>query len=218
MNYTQFHDNTFLFINNSKKVDLIMYYEEMEKPIDDTRKQYKCNFINKDGSEAKLCCNALLRLVEQEGLGHYVFHTISGIYEAWNDENELVIRMGEAFILKKNTLKKTECVIESIIVDVGNVHKIYVYEKNKKHLWGIGCRNLANIRIDDMNTHLVLPINNNTFQVSCFEKGVGETQACGSGAYAIGVAMMEHFNLDKVNIKMKGGKYLVKNGLLIVKK
>ena len=104
MNYTQFHGNTFLFINKntdefplpkeSKEVDLTMYYKYIGNI--ETIKELYCSFINKDGSEASLCGNALLRLIEQEGEGEYLFKTISGEYYGWNNENELAIRMQKA--------------------------------------------------------------------------------------------------------------------------
>lgn len=230
MNYTQFYGNTFLFINKnanefplpkeSKEVDLNIYYEEIEKPSNDTRKQYMCDFINKDGSEASLCGNALLRLMEQEGVGHYVFHTISGLYEGWNNENEMGLLMKKAKISLHTTtvnreLHYDENNIETEIskttytnyrVNIGNEHIVYMQplERGQKQ--------------ENSNQHFLIQKDKNTFEVRCFEQGVGETQACGSGAYAVGIAMIKHFKLSEVNIIMKGGKYLVKEGFLIVKK
>lgn len=218
MNYTQFYGNTFLFINKnanefslpkeSKEVDLTMYYEEIEKPLNDTRKRYMCDFINKDGSEASLCGNALLRLMEQEGVGHYVFHTISGLYDGWNNENEM------GLLMKKASMKHLQTTPDHIWLYVvcGNAHDIFILPKIE----------LLNEKKDfipkNANRHFVFQKDKNTFEVRCFERGVGETQACGSGAYGVGIAMIKHFNLSEVNIIMKGGKYLVKEGFLIVKK
>ena len=220
MNYTQFHGNTFLFINKnteelplpkeSREVDLTMSYKEVEKPSNDTRKQYTCEFINKDSSEASLCGNALLRLMEIEGVGHYVFHTISGFYEGWNNENEM------GLLMKKAKIKDSPNVItKSFHVEIGNEHIVMFYPDVIdegyffKHIRGSW---------DMSNIHEVIQQNTNTFKVRCFEKGVGETQACGSGAYAVGIAMIKHLKLSEVNIIMKGGKYLVKEGFLIIKK
>jgi len=263
MNYTQFHGNTFLFINKntsefplpkeSKEVDLTMYYETIVMTYEDTRKQYTCDFVNKDGSEASLCCNALFRLMEQEGEGHYVFHTISGLYEGWNkklyysdpeacehlytaengqmiskkplyacsckicgnsfanskndanvcwncSENELAIRMPKAKIKYQDCYK--------IEIDIDNPHLIFFDDHD----------DLYKCNIAEYNTHYSKQINANTFKVCCFEKGIGETQACSSGAYAVGIAMIKHFNFNEVKIIMKGGEYTIKDGFLIVKK
>ena len=210
MNTTQFHGNTFLFINNnasefplpkeSKEVDLTMYYKEIEKPSNDTHKQYRCDFINKDGSEASLCGNALLRLIEMGGVGRYVFHTISGLYEGWNNESEMGLLMKKAKIIYEDCFK--------IEVDIGNPHLIIFDNEDDTY----------KCNIDGFNTHYTKQKNTNTFKVRCFERGVGETQACGSGAYAVGIAMIKHFKLSEVNIIMKGGEYTVKEGFLIVKK
>lgn len=220
MNRTQFHGNTFLFINKnanefslpkeSNEVDLTMYYKEIEKPSNDTRKQYSCEFFNKDGSEASLCGNALLRLIEIEGVGHYVFHTISGLYEAWNNENEI------GLLMKKAKIKDSpNCITKSFHVEIGNKHIVMFYEHVIdegyffKHIRGSWT---------ESNIHEVIQHNTNTFKVRCFERGVGETQACGSGAYAVGISMIKYFKLSEVNIIMKGGEYFVKDRFLIVKK
>lgn len=220
MHSTQFYGNTFLFINKnaeefplpkeSKEVDLTMYYEEMEKPLNDTRKQYRCDFINKDGSEASLCGNVLFRLMEQEGVGHYVFHTISGLYDGWNNENEIGLLMKKAKITNTKTMFP-----ERFVVNVGNLHQVYFCVND--FIYSESLKKVKNIP-EKYNTHIVFNKLGNTFEVRCFEKGVGETQACGSGAYAVGIVMIRHFNLSEVNIIMKGGKYIVKEGFLIVKK
>lgn len=222
MNYTQFHGNTFLFINKnaenspflqeSKKVDLIMYYKEIEKPSNDTRKQYRCDFFNKDGSEASLCGNALLRLMEMEGVGHYVFHTISGLYQGWSNESEMGLLMKKTKIIQKNNWEGMATIYQ---MKCGNKHEIHLINKAfEKTIYSRCLPNNSKV----FNKHFATQINENTFKVRCFEKGVGETQACGSGAYAVGIAMIKHFKLSEVNIIMKGGKYLVKEGFLIVKK
>jgi len=225
MNYTQFHGNTFLFINKntdefplpkeSKEVDLTMYYETIVMTYEDTRKQYTCDFVNKDDSKASLCCNAVLRLMEIEGEGDYVFHTISGLYNGWNNENEMGLLMPKAEIVKSNTdIQNVQA--RWFYVNTGNHHHIILHHKND---WRKVCNDMNTYeKIPEINTHIAKQKNTNTFQVRCFERGVGETQACGSGAYAVGVAMIKHFNLNEVKIIMKGGEYIVTNGLLIVKK
>ena len=197
-----------------KEVDLTMYYAEIEKPSNDTRKQYTCDFVNKDNSKASLCCNAVLRLMEQEGFGEYLFKTISGEYYGWNNKNEMGLLMPKAEIVKSNTdIQNVQA--RWFYVNTGNHHHIILHHKND---WRKVCNDMNTYeKIPQINTHIAKQKNTNTFQVRCFERGVGETQACGSGAYAVGIAMMKHFKLSEVNIIMKGGKYLVKEEFLIVK-
>ena len=191
-----------------KEVDLTMYYKYIGNI--ETIKEFYCSFINKDGSEASLCGNALLRLMEQEGEGEYLFKTISGEYFGRNNENELAIRMGEYTITDS-----PNCITTSFRVNIDNEHTVMFYKDatNKDYFFTQIRGNWA-----ESNIHEVIQKDTNTFQVRCFERGVGETQACGSGAYAVGVAMIKHFKLSEANIIMKGGKYLVKEGFLIVRK
>jgi diaminopimelate epimerase len=196
-----------------KEVDLTMYYKYIGNI--ETIKEFYCSFINKDGSEASLCGNALLRLMEQEGEGEYLFKTISGEYFGRNNENELAIRMQKAKIQESNM---PDFIFN---VNVGNLHRIMLFEEDRAQ-YNFACGSMVygdeSCENIEHNEHIVWQEDTNTFQVRCFERGVGETQACGSGAYAVGVAMIKHFKLSEVNIIMKGGKYIVKDGFLIVKK
>ena len=205
MHYTNFHGQPFLFINEdagefnkpaeTKEVDLTMHYRTVGEVI-------HCRFFNKDESEAELCGNALLGLMQEKGEGSYIFQTKAGRFEGINTGKELRLGMTEADI----ELLAVWGNFLIFDVYVGNPHRICL---DKKHVDPRG--------LTLLNFHSVIQKDNNTFEVRCFERGVGETQACGSGAYAVGSAMMQHFNLEEVNIEMKGGKYTVKKQTLIVK-
>jgi diaminopimelate epimerase len=219
MQHTQFYGNTFLFINKnaqefslpkeSKDIDLTMYYEYVGN-IEEI-KEYRCTFFNKDGSEASLCGNALLRLMEQEGNGEYLFRTISGEYYGWNNKNELAIKMQNANI----QYRKSPISSYSYCVDIGNIHIINIATGHYQYKRLLAEYSAVNTHY---NMHLVKKESTHYYTVHCFERGVGETQACGSGAYAVGIAMIEHFQLNEVYIVMKGGTYKVREGYLIVEK
>ncbi|NBO36388.1 hypothetical protein EBU91_02465 [bacterium] len=214
---TQFHGNTFLFINKdasefplvtNQDVDLTMYYEKLLLESNETHKTYDCTFFNKDGSEAELCGNALLGLMKQEGFCEYLFKTKAGEIYGVYDTVGMKLRMRQGVITHNG---RTEEHLEEggfifFDVNVGNLHSVFL--KSKTSNWETP---------KVVNIQSVAQKDTNTFEVRCFERGVGETQACGSGAYAVGVAMMKHFNLDEVKIVMKGGEYTVKKDWLIVK-
>ena len=210
---TQFHGNTFLFVNKNasefpltknQDVDLTMYYEKLLLESNETHKTFQCIFLNKDGSEAALCGNALLGLMKQEGFGEYMFDTIAGEFYGIYNESEMKLRIRKAVIKHKQTTPDHIW----LGVDIGNKHNIFIMPIANER---------KNFIPQNTNQHYVIQKNTNTFEVRCFERGVGETQACGSGAYAVGVAMMKYFNLDEVKIVMKGGEYTVKKDWLIVK-
>lgn len=209
MNYTNFHGQPFLFINEDagefplpvekQEVDLTMHYRTVGEVI-------HCRFFNKDESEAELCGNALLGLMQEKGKGAYIFQIKAGKLEGINTGKELRLRMKKADVELLPVCENES--FSMFNVNVGNPHMICL---DKKHFEP----NPRGLTLT--NFHSVIQKDNNTFEVRCFERGVGETQACGSGAYAVGSAMMQHFNLEEVNIEMKGGKYTVKPQTLIVK-
>lgn len=214
MHYTNFHGQPFLFINEdagefnkpakTKEVDLTMHYRTVGEVI-------HCRFVNKDGSEAKLCGNALLGFMQRK-VGLYIFQTKAGKFEGINTGKELRLGMRKKKIYESNE-NIPHCLAYWFYVNVGNNHHVILHNKqNFKEC----CKNMK-VEKPRMNTHILHQKNKTTFEVRCFERGVGETQACGSGAYAVGSAMMQHFNLEEVNIEMKGGKYTVKKQTLIVK-
>jgi diaminopimelate epimerase len=183
-----------------------MYYKKLLLESNNGHKTFECTFFNKDESEAELCGNALFGLMKQEGFGEYLFKTKAGNIHGVYDKMRMRLRMPsvsgeEAPVCEGETFRVFD-------VNIGNPHTVHL---DKKH-WEPNPRGLKLT-----NFHSVIQKDTNTFEVRCFERGVGETQACGSGAYAVGVAMMKCFNLDEVKIVMKGGEYTVKKDWLIVK-
>ena len=220
MNYTQFHGNTFLFINKNasefplaknQDVDLTMYYQKLLLESNETHKTYDCTFFNKDGSEAELCGNALLGLMKQEGFCEYLFKTKAGEIYGVYDTVGMKLRMNAFEVIEINLDWVKKANLLRFNVSIGDDNS----ESYHEHIVLLGKVHFENTL--NMNLHCVIQQDANTFEVRCFERGVGETQACGSGAYAVGVAMMKHFNLDEVKIVMKGGEYTVKKDWLIIK-
>lgn len=224
MNYTNFHGQPFLFINEdagefnkpaeTKEVDLTMHYRTVGEVI-------HCRFFNKDESEAELCGNALLGLMQEKGKGAYIFQIKAGKLEGINTGKELRLGMMETNV---SQLKKQDTIRNrNGVITVDRITDILIWEIDigNKHLaiMSDDLRGIQHELLKTYNLHYITEahIETNTFEVRCFERGVGETQACGSGAYAVGSAMMQHFNLEEVNIEMKGGKYTVKPQTLIVK-
>lgn len=215
MNYTNFHGQPFLLINEDagefplpvkkQEVDLTMHYRTVGEVI-------HCRFFNKDGGEAELCGNALFSFMkENKAPAFYTFQTKAGKIEGLNTGKELRLGMVKAKNIMHSKLNE---LCEMWQINIGNKHEVILYnEAFEKHIYSRFLPNKSNV----FNLHLVKKQDTNTFEVRCFERGVGETQACGSGAYAVGSAMIKHFNLDEVKIIMQGGEYIVKPQTLIVK-
>lgn len=59
---------------------------------------------------------------------------------------------------------------------------------------------------DRINTEFVHVLNRNTVEMRVWERGSGETMACGTGACAVAVAsILNGFTEDEVTVKLLGG-------------
>ncbi len=99
-------------------------------------------------------------------------------------------------------------------VNLGNPHCV-VFEKNVDalDLQEIGpCFENADIFPERINTEFVRVVNSHTLKMRVFERGNGETFACGTGACAAVVAAVENGFCkkgDEITVKLKGGDLAV---------
>lgn len=146
--------------------------------------------FNSDGSLAKMCGNGI-RCVAQWLLdqGHQAsqIQTDSGIKTCTLEKSMWSIDMGIAEIQDNQ-------------VSMGNPHRVFEgpVQTNK---------------IDPLvNTEFAQIQSQNAIQVTVFERGVGETQACGTGACAC-VAMLVHQNQlspnQEITVHLKGGNLYI---------
>ena len=64
-----------------------------------------------------------------------------------------------------------------------------------------------------MNTEFIQVIGRNTLKMRVWERGSGETWACGTGACAAAVAAVENGFCDKdtdITVKLRGGDLLIR--------
>ena len=65
---------------------------------------------------------------------------------------------------------------------------------------------ITNASPDRINTEFVHVLNRNTVEMRVWERGSGETMACGTGACAVAVAsILNGFTEDEVTVKLLGG-------------
>lgn len=193
---------------------------------------FRMRMWNSDGSEGKMCGNGIrcvAKYVYEKGLTDKTFLTIetgAGIKRLWLEASggrvsSVQVDMGEPnFIpdeipttLSKRQLKhhriRTEHGIHHITtLSMGNPHCVlFVKDCSKLDLEGIGSALGAHpIYPDRANVEFVELISRKTLKMRVYERGAGETLACGTGACACLVAAVLNDQSEReADIILRGG-------------
>ncbi len=177
-----------------------------------------CRIFNSDGSQAEQCGNGLrciARFIHERGLHcnkAFSIETIAGIFPITiEDYNHIQVTMGAPHIVEKLIEFAMDQYAKKIpvsILSIGNPHTI------------INTAAIDQSLIDQLgpaiSTHSSFPngtnvgfmqiINPHHIRLRTFERGAGETHACGSNACAAVVAGMSNQWLkEKVNVEFRYG-------------
>ncbi len=200
--------------------DLVVFIEEAENNYSDIISR----FFNKDGSEAEICGNAL------RCIGKYYFRkfnksnltveTNSGLIdiEKQTDEN-IVVDLGKPnlrwdkiplnFEINTSDLDfNLKYLKGGFAINIGNPHLIFFVESLKKKDLENDSNEILKKRFfpDGVNISAVKIISRNKINILTYERGVGLTNACGSGAGASVFASHKSQHCDKtVEVNMSGG-------------
>ena len=94
------------------------------------------------------------------------------------------------------------------VCEIGNKHLVF-FTSRIRHLEQLGP--LLQQFDDGVNVHIVWPAKGTLYKARTYERGVGMTAACGTGACAIAAAVISGDDLGKwIKIKMPGGLLQVK--------
>jgi diaminopimelate epimerase len=192
--------------------------------------RFKVRIFNPDGSEAEMCGNGVrmvARKLQMEGLitDHVVLETPAG---------EIVPKLGEGYFVavdmgvarfggEKLNGFEGDCVEESLnaagrnftftFVDVGNPHAVI------QSPWPLELVPLHEVgpMIEEhkyfprkANVEFVKVLGEHEAKVRVWERGVGETRACGTGATATAVALVRTGQCaSPVTVELPGGKLVV---------
>jgi diaminopimelate epimerase len=193
---------------------------------------FKMRMFNSDGSEAEMCGNAIRcvgkyvydnKMTEKEIIS---VETLAGIkvldFTIVNGEVKLVkVDMGEP-ILKPDLIPvisdKDVFINESVEVE-NNTYNVTCVSMGNPHAI-VYLDNVDNLKIEEIgpkfeshrifpkkiNTEFVKVIDSETLQMRVWERGAGETLACGTGACAVLVAsVLNKVSKRKATIKLLGG-------------
>lgn len=201
------------------------------KPSDEA--DFEMDMYNEDGSRGKMCGNGIrcvAKYVYDKGLTdkeHISVKTLSGIKYL-----DLTIEDGKAVLIKVNmgspefsakkvpvNIDKDEVIDTPFTVDgvsynincvsMGNPHCVIFTDEDVTgmKLHEIGPKFEKNeVFPESVNTEFVNVINRKELKMRVWERGSGETLACGTGACAVAVSAMRN-NLvdDEVTVHLTGG-------------
>ena len=202
----------------------------------------KMRIFNKDGSEGKMCGNGIrcvAKYLFDKGLckdpKSIKIETLSGvktleITENNGNEANVKVNMGKPSFKPSEipvVAKKEKLVSEPITIDgnkyeitcvsVGNPHcVIFLDEVYSANVREIGSQLSANTMFPEgVNVEFASIVDKNNITMRVWERGSGETLACGSGACATVIAAVENGFCEKgtdVTVHLRGGKLKVNYG------
>ncbi len=199
----------------------------------------KMRIFNRDGSEGKMCGNGIRcvgKYLYDNGMADktdLAIETLSGVmrlklYVRGGKVKSVTVDMGKASLAPARVPvllegcsvvgRKTE--IEGIeykitCVSMGNPHCVVFMENpDLIEIGKIGpAFEHAPIFPDRVNTEFVKVLNSHTLKMRVWERGSGETLACGTGACAAVVAAVENGFCEKgedITVRLRGGDLLVR--------
>ncbi|MEM3733148.1 MAG: diaminopimelate epimerase [Candidatus Bathyarchaeia archaeon] len=196
----------------------------------------KMRIFNKDGSEAEMCGNGIrcaakfcyeAGILKKEELN---IETKAGLRKVWlkiedKKVKEVKVNMGKPIFERKlipvlgegtfinEEIKVGDNVFQATCVSMGNPHcVIFVNNLEKFPVRELGPKiETYPLFPNRMNVEFVEVLNKNVLKVRVWERGCGETLACGTGACASAVISNLLNKTDKeVLVKLKGGGLKIK--------
>jgi len=192
---------------------------------------FKMRIFNRDGGEAEMCGNGIrciAKYIIDHGLSkkkELTIETLSGNVQVWTNKNLYTVKLNKPVLeaehipVKLNGLViNREFTVDNVkfkitCVNMGNPHCVIFVDDLKNfpvRTYGplIEKHPLFPARI---NVEFVKVVNEGSINVRVWERGAGETLACGSGACAAVVAGVLNRKTERnVKVRLVGGKLNVK--------
>ena len=192
---------------------------------------FKMRIFNSDGSEAEMCGNGIRcfakylyenKLVQKSEILIETLAGIKNIKLIFEEKAISYIRvdMGEpCFDYEKIPVlcsdKREYLEIEGIElypISMGNPHVVcFLEDIDNIDIKKYG-KTIENYKYfpNKTNVEFVEILNKNTIKIRVWERGVGETLACGTGACAAAIISQRNKGLEnKINVKLKGGNLTI---------
>ncbi len=168
------------------------------------RADARMRIFNADGSEAEMCGNGVrcaARFLCEDGSGERLrIETLAGIVEADILQKSPVfhVRLNVGTPRIEGTVRQEN---RAVLVSVGNPHAvIFARSVNDIDLLALGSR------LPEYNVHVAAVRDRHGMDVRHHERGVGLTQACGTGAVACAAAAITSGMADSpIDVRVPGG-------------
>ena len=174
----------------------------------------KMRMFNIDGSEGKMCGNGIRcvgKFVYDSGIAHkdtITIETLSGIKTLYITDKDgvaetITVDMGKAELSPEKIPAIADCdtIIDTAITVDGNSYNITAVSMGNPHAVTF-CDEIESLNLEKIgphfehhemfpqgvNTEFIRVIDESTLQMRVWERGSGETFACGTGACAVAVA------------------------------
>lgn len=174
---------------------------------------------NADGSRPESCGNGLrcIALVARErgyvGSDNFTIESDAGLKAARmiRKSTQIVaaeISMGEPQVIERRvTLKTAHGAIEATLVDIGNPHcVIFVHDEREAPVAELGAEIERHRHFSARTNVEFVAVRSHGLDMRVWERGVGETAACGTGACAAAVAaVVTQRASSPLDIRVPGG-------------
>jgi diaminopimelate epimerase len=191
--------------------------------LPDPEADARMRMFNADGSEAQMCGNAIrcigkylyesglcrkeaLRVATKAGIRELEIHVANGIVES------VTVNMGKPIVMQDKLDLDGET-LEFMSVNMGNPHAVFFRDRlpSSDEVAVLGERIGTHPHFPEgTNVEFARVRNNKVIDLRVWERGTGETMACGTGACATAVAAMcQGLTQREVTIHLRGGDLLI---------
>lgn len=175
---------------------------------------------NPDGSQSEACGNGTRMvarwLAEQTGQGDVTISTAAGILRCTVDGETISAQMAPARLDGPQYAPTDEPFpYAHTFVSIGNPHVVIPVDDVEAfplHDVGPGLEHHPWFP-ERTNVEIVVPIDEHRVRMRVWERGVGETPACGTGACAVAVALVANGTASSpVTVELPGGELIIEVG------
>lgn len=204
----------------------------MLEPCDNDKHVANYRIFNADGSEVEQCGNGARCIAKylvdraHAKSGSFTVETMTRVLEIQFDSDDAItVDMGEPSYTEEATLAFRGESMPFVPVSLGNPHAIFYVSTTDdvQHLTEISKLLQKDKRYPDgVNVSFAKMVSNDEIKVKTYERGVGVTEACGSGACAAVVAgilsrdlnakVKAHLGLGDITAQWSQGKSLLMTG------